>query len=43
MKKEREKQIMEILLKEQKATVKELAGRLYASEPSIRRDLVRCV
>lgn len=41
MKKEREKQIMEILLKEQKATVKELAGRLYASEPSIRRDLVR--
>ena len=36
---EREKQILEILLKEKKATVHRLAGALYVSEPSVRRDL----
>ena len=39
MNKEREKEILEIILKEKTVTVKELAKRLYASEPSIRRDL----
>lgn len=39
MNKEREKLILEILLKEKKVNVKDLASRLYASEPSIRRDL----
>ncbi len=39
MNKDREKQILEILLKEKKVNVKDLAGRLYSSEPSIRRDL----
>lgn len=39
MNKEREKYILEKLLKEKKVTVKELAKELYASEPSIRRDL----
>lgn len=39
MNKDREKRILEILLKEKKVFVKELAKRLYASEPSIRRDL----
>lgn len=36
---EREKKILEILLKEKKVTVKDLANQLYVSEPSIRRDL----
>ena len=39
MNKDREKQILEILLKEKKVNVKDLAARLYSSEPSIRRDL----
>ena len=39
MNKEREKEILEIILKEKTVTVKELAQRLYSSEPSIRRDL----
>ena len=39
MSKDREKQILEILLKEKKATVKQLAQALFISEPSIRRDL----
>lgn len=36
---DREKQILEILLKEKKASVSQLAKELYVSEPSIRRDL----
>ena len=36
---DREKQILEILLKEKKASVSQLAKALYVSEPSIRRDL----
>lgn len=36
---EREKLILEKLLKEKRVTVKELAEYLYVSEPSIRRDL----
>ena len=39
MNKEREKLILEILLKEKSASVKDLARKLYASEPSVRRDL----
>ena len=39
MNREREKSIMEIAVKEKTVTVKDLAHRLYASEPSIRRDL----
>ncbi len=39
MNKEREKKILEIALKEKNVTVKDLAHRLYSSEPSIRRDL----
>lgn len=39
MNKDREKLILEILLKEKQVNVKDLAGRLYSSEPSIRRDL----
>jgi DeoR family fructose operon transcriptional repressor len=35
----REKQILEILLKEKKASVSQLAGALFISEPSVRRDL----
>jgi DeoR/GlpR family transcriptional regulator of sugar metabolism len=35
----REKQILEILLKEKKASVGELARALFISEPSVRRDL----
>ena len=41
MNKEREKSILEILLKEKKVSVGDLAKRLFASEPSIRRDLAR--
>ncbi len=37
---ERERSILEILLQEKKVTVKDLAKRLFTSEPSIRRDLV---
>jgi len=37
---EREKQILEILLKEKRVTVQQLAKLLFTSEPSIRRDLV---
>ena len=36
---DREKQILEILLKEKKASVPDLAKTLFVSEPSIRRDL----
>jgi DeoR family fructose operon transcriptional repressor len=36
---DREKQILEILLKEKKASVPQLAKALYISEPSVRRDL----
>lgn len=39
MSKEREKQILEILLTKKKVTVKELSELLYVSEPSVRRDL----
>lgn len=40
MNKDREKKILEEILKNKKITVKEIAKKLYASEPSIRRDLV---
>ncbi len=40
MNKEREKFILEQLLIKNEVTVKELAAALYASEPSIRRDLL---
>ena len=36
---EREKQILEILLKENKVSVKQLAKTLFISESSVRRDL----
>lgn len=36
---EREKRILEILLKEKKCTVRDLAMALFISEPSVRRDL----
>lgn len=36
---EREKKILEILLKEKRATVAQLAKALFISEPSVRRDL----
>lgn len=36
---DREKQILEILLKEKKVSVHELSRALFVSEPSIRRDL----
>ena len=39
MNKEREKSILEIAIKEKVVMVKNLAQRLYSSEPSIRRDL----
>lgn len=39
MSKDREKSILEILVKEKRATVGDLAARLYISAPSIRRDL----
>lgn len=39
MNQEREKSILQYLIKEKKVTVKEMAAKLYASEPSIRRDL----
>lgn len=39
MSKEREKQILEILLKEKKVSVKQLVEMLYTSQASIRRDL----
>lgn len=39
MNKDRERLILEILLKEKSVDVKDLSRRLYASEPSIRRDL----
>lgn len=35
----REKQILEILLKEKRVSVKQLAKALFISEPSVRRDL----
>ena len=40
MNKEREKKILETVLIQKKVYVKELARKLFASEPSIRRDLV---
>jgi len=40
MNKQREKAILEILLNEERVYVRNLAKRLYASEPSIRRDLI---
>ena len=39
MRKERDKIILELLLKKKKISVKELASVLYVSEPSVRRDL----
>ena len=36
---DREKQILEILLKEKTVSVQQLANALYISEPSVRRDL----
>lgn len=39
MNKDREKAILEQLLRDKKVTVKDLASRLYASQPSTRRDL----
>lgn len=39
MSKERDKIILELLLRNKKVTVKELAAVLYVSEPSVRRDL----
>lgn len=39
MNQEREKAILQYLIKEKRVTVKEMAAKLYASEPSIRRDL----
>lgn len=39
MNKEREKAILEIAIKEKTVTVKDLSARLFASEPSVRRDL----
>lgn len=39
MNKEREKIILETILKRKQISVKELAGILYISEPSVRRDL----
>lgn len=39
MSKDREKQILEILLKQKNVTVKQLAEILFISEPSVRRDL----
>lgn len=41
MNQDREKEILEILLRERRVHVKDLARRLYTSEPSIRRDLAR--
>ena len=38
---ERDKAILEILLVQKEVTVKQLAARLFISEPSIRRDLAR--
>ena len=38
---EREKAILEILLREKTVSVHTLAATLYASEQSIRRDLAR--
>ncbi len=38
---ERDKAILELLLKENQVTVKQLAAQLFVSEPSIRRDLAR--
>lgn len=40
MNKEREKSILEIISKERTVCVSDLAKRLYASQPSIRRDLI---
>ncbi len=39
MNKDREKEILEMLLKQKKVTVKQLAEALFISEPSVRRDL----
>ena len=39
MNKNREKEILEILLRQKNVTVKQLANSLFISEPSIRRDL----
>ena len=41
MSKEREKEILKIMLANKKVTVKELSKQLFASESSVRRDLVR--
>ncbi len=40
MSKEREKKILEKLLRQKKVTVSELAAELFVSQPSVRRDLV---
>ena len=39
MNKERERAILELLVKEHRVTVRQLAHTLYTSEPSVRRDL----
>ena len=41
MSKERDKEILELLVSQKQATVKELAAHLFVSEPSIRRDLAK--
>ncbi len=41
MSNERDKAILELLLKEKQVTVKQLASHLFISEPSVRRDLAR--
>ena len=40
MNKEREKLILEKLVRQKKVTVKEIAKELYVSEPSVRRDFI---
>ena len=41
MSKERDKAILELLLKQGEVSVKQLASHLFISEPSVRRDLAR--
>lgn len=41
MSKERERSILEILVRQKRVSVKELAAALYISEPSVRRDLAQ--
>lgn len=41
MSKERERSILELLVRQKRVSVKELADALFISEPSVRRDLAR--